>query len=89
MKLNNKQTLIFILIITFLFSNNSSKGNYYNILINSFKIFKRLNTIKRGWNLGTSLMIINKDLNSKKNSKLLDDIIKNHNKKKNKKETNK
>ena len=48
-----------------------------------------LNTIKRGWNLGTSLMIINKDLNSKKNLKLLDDIIKNHNKKKNKKETNK
>lgn len=89
MKLNNKQILIFILIITFLFSNNSSKGNYYNILINSFKIFKRLNTIKRGWNLGTSLMIINKDLNSKKNLKLLDDIIKNHNKKKNKKETNK
>ena len=45
MKLNNKQTLIFILIISFLFSNNSFKGNYYNILINSFKIFNKLNTI--------------------------------------------
>lgn len=85
MKLNDKHMLILVLIVALLlYSNDLFKGNYYYPILKSFKIVQILSSFKIGWNLG-SLMRINKSFTSKKNSKILNGIINNYNKKNNEK----
>lgn len=77
--------LILVLIVALLlYSNDLVKGDYYYPILKSFKIVQILSSFKSGMSLG-SLMRINKSFSSKKNSKILNDIINNHNKKYNKK----
>ena len=85
MKLNDKHMLILVLIVAILlYSNDLCKGKYYYPILKSFKIVQILSSFKNGMNLG-SLMRINKSFNSKKNIKILNDIINNYNKKHNEK----
>jgi uncharacterized sodium:solute symporter family permease YidK len=88
MKLNDKHMLILVLIVAILlYSNDLCKGKYYYPILKSFKIVQMLSSFKSGMNLG-SLMRINKSFNSKKNTKILNDIIKNYNSKKNNEKKN-
>jgi len=85
MKLNDKHMLILVLIVALLlYSNDLVKGDYYYPILKSFKIVQILSSFKSGMSLG-SLMRINKSFSSKKNSKILNDIINNYNKKNNEK----
>ena len=75
MKLNDKHMLMLVLLVALLlYSKDLLKGNYYYPILKSFKIVQTLSSFKSGMNLG-SLMRINKSFNSKKNSKILNDLL--------------
>ena len=85
MKLNNRNILIFILIMALLYSNDLFKGNYFRPLLKTFKLLRTIGFIGRGRSFG-SLMRFNRGLHINRESKILNNIINDYNKSKKRKE---
>ena len=90
MRLDRRTIAIIILIIAIIFSKDILKGNVKLLLktIKLLKIFQRFGNVGRRFNI-RGLSMITRGLNSFKNIKLLENIKKNHQKKKTEKKDNK
>ena len=84
MRIDKRILPIILLIIAVLYSKDILKGNFKPFLksMRLLNTFRRLGTFGRGINPRTFTMV-NRNINSMKNQKLIQDIVKNHNKKKN------
>ena len=90
MRLDRRTIAIIILILAIIFSKDLLNGNVKSLLktIKLLKMFQRFGNIGRRFNI-RGLSMITRGLNSFKNIKLLENIKKNHQKKKNEKKGNK